>query len=195
LSKSGWSVSATTALAVALVALIVALAGFAIPLIAPYNASSDQVNSLQSQVGLLQKQINSLPVVDEQPTHRIILLEWSNTATAGQDRFNPNFITINQGDTVDLTFIDNDTDGHTFEILLPPGLFILNNTVAGEFNHLTSVRCSLISFDDASKLIIPSWNVGFLDKLVLETSVEQFGVGRIWRYFAIVLCCSRHGDK
>ena len=137
MSKSGWSVSASTALAVALVALIVALAGFAIPLIAPYNASSDQVNTLQSQVGQLQQQISSLPVMDQSPTTRIILLSWQNTGNTGQDRFNPNVITINQGDTVFVTFEDNDTDGHTFEILLPTGLFVLNNSLAGETNHLT----------------------------------------------------------
>jgi len=137
LSKSGWSVSGTTALAVAIVALIVALAGFAIPLIAPYSASSDQVTALQSQVGQLQQEIGSLPVVDETPTTRIILLSWENTNNAGQDRFNPNVITINQGDTVFVTFEDNDTDGHTFEVLLPQGLFLLNNSLAGETNHLT----------------------------------------------------------
>jgi plastocyanin len=36
-----------------------------------------------------------------------------------------------------MTFEDNDTDGHTFEVLLPTGLFILNNSLAGETNHLT----------------------------------------------------------
>jgi len=137
LSKSGWSVSASTALAIALVALIVALAGFAIPLISPYNASSDQVNTLQSQVGQLQQQISSLPAVNEQPTTRIILMDWANTGNSAQDRFNPNVITINQGDTVHITFEDNDTDGHTFEVLLPTGLFVLNNSLAGETNHLT----------------------------------------------------------
>ena len=137
MSKSGWSVSASTALAVALVALIVALAGFAIPLISPYNASSDQVNSLQGQVSQLQQQISSLPVVDETPTTRIILMDWQNTGNSGQDRFNPNVVTIDQGDTVHITFEDNDTDGHTFEILLPTGLFVLNNSLAGETNHLT----------------------------------------------------------
>lgn len=121
----------------ALVALIVALAGFAIPLISPYNASSDQVNSLQSQVSQLQQQLGSLPSVNQAPTHRIILLDWANNENSGQDRFNPNVITINQGDTVRIKFEDNDTDGHTFEILLPTGLFVLNNSLAGEVNHLT----------------------------------------------------------
>ena len=137
LSKSGWSVSASTALAVALVALIVALAGFAIPLISPYNASSDQVNSLQSQVAQLQQEFSSLPTVDQTPTTRIIQLSWENTGNTGQDRFVPNVIVINQGDSVHVTFEDNDTDGHTFEVLLPTGLFVLNNSLAGETNHLT----------------------------------------------------------
>jgi plastocyanin len=137
LSKSNWSVSPTTALAVAIVALIVALAGFAIPLIAPYSASSDQVTALQSQVSQLQQQINSLPVVNEKPTTRNIRLEWINNQNSGQDRFNPNFITINQGDTLHIAFFDNDTDGHTFEILLPSGLLVLNNSLPGQINHLT----------------------------------------------------------
>jgi plastocyanin len=130
-------VSGTTALAVAIVALIVALAGFAIPLIAPYSATSDQVNTLQSQFAQIQQQIGSLPAVDQTPTTRIILMDWANTGNSGQDRFNPNVIVINQGDTVHITFEDNDTDGHTFEVLLPTGLFVLNNSLAGETNHLT----------------------------------------------------------
>ncbi len=138
MSKSNWSVSPTTALAVAIIALIVSLAVFAVPLIAPYNASSDQVTALQSQVGQLQQQISSLPVVDEKPTNRLILLEWVSTGDAGQDRFNPNFITINQGDTVILTFITNDTsDGHTFTLLLPTGLFQMNASQPGQLNKLT----------------------------------------------------------
>jgi plastocyanin len=122
---------------VAVVAIIVALAAFAIPLISPYNASNDQVTALQSQVSQMQQQINSLPEVDETPTTRVILLDWANTGNSGQDRFNPNVITISQGDTVALTFEDNDTDGHTFEVLLPTGLVVLNNSLPGEINHLT----------------------------------------------------------
>jgi len=137
LSKSGWSVSGTTALAVAIVALIVALAGFSIPLVIPSSASSNQVNALQSQVGQLQQQISSLPVVDQTPTTRVILVSWWNTGNTGQDRFDPDVITINQGDKVFITFEDNDTDGHTFEVLLPTGLFVLNNSLVGETNHLT----------------------------------------------------------
>ena len=86
----------------------------------------------------MQQQFNSLPVVDEKPTTRVILMDWANTGNSAQDRFNPNVLVINQGDMVDITFEDNDSDGHTFEVLLPTGLFVLNNSLPGEFNHLTS---------------------------------------------------------
>jgi len=106
-------------------------------MIAPSSASSDQMTALQGQVSQLQQQINSLPVMDQTPTTRHILLQWMNTGNTGQDMFNPNQITVNQGDNVSVTFEDNDTDGHTFEVLLPQGLYILNNSLPGETNHLT----------------------------------------------------------
>jgi len=136
-NSSEWSVSPKTALAIALVALIVALAAVALPMIAPSSASSDQMTALQGQVSQLQQQINSLPLMDQTPTTRHILLQWMNTGNTGQDMFNPNQITVNQGDNVSIIFEDNDTDGHTFEILLPQGLYILNNSLPGETNHLT----------------------------------------------------------
>ena len=136
-SSSEWSVSPKTVLAIALVALIVALAAVVLPMIAPSSASSDQMTALQGQVSQMQQQINSLPAVDQNPTTRHIHLQWMNTGNTGQDLFNPNFITVNQGDNVSVVFEDNDTDGHTFEILLPQGLYILNNSLPGEVNHLT----------------------------------------------------------
>jgi plastocyanin len=142
LSEKKSSVSATTALAVAVVALIVGLAAVAIPLIAPAApstpaASSEQLTALQGQVNQLQSQVNSLPVVNEKPITRAILVQWTLLASA-QDRFNPGLIVINQGDTVNLTFESNDTgDAHTFTVLLPTGLFQLNLSEAGLNNFLT----------------------------------------------------------
>src|SRR5208283_1939169 len=136
-NSSEWSVSPKTALAVALVALIVGLGAVVLPMIAPSSASSDQMTALQGQVSQLQQQISSLPVMDQTPTTRHILLQWMNTGNTGQDMFNPNQITVNQGDNVSIIFEDNDTDGHTFEVLLPQGLYILNNSLPGETNHLT----------------------------------------------------------
>ena len=191
MSKSDWSVSPTTALAVAVVAIIVALAAFAIPLISPYNASSDQVTALQSQVNQMQQQINSLPVVDETPTTRVILLDWQNTGNSGQDRFNPNIMTINQGDTVVLTFEDNDTDGHTFEILLPTGLFVLNNSLPGETNHLTlatfsgpATGCKL-NGNDIPCTTTGTCNAGITACNVTSAGTFTVNVPGVYRYFCL----------
>lgn len=191
MSKSGWSVSASTALAVALVALIVALAGFAIPLISPYNASSDQVNSLQTQVNQLQQQMNSLPAVNVKPTTRIILMDWANTGNSGQDRFNPNVIVIDQGDTVHITFEDNDTDGHTFEVLLPTGLFVLNNSLAGETNHLTLATFAgnatgcMVNGQGAPCNTTGSCTTGITACNVTSSGTFTVNVPGVYRYFCI----------
>ena len=115
------------ALAVAVIALAVGLVAIAI-LMLGLGAAPQQVTTVAP---------SQVPVVDQTPTTRIILLSWENTGNTGQDRFNPDVIVINQGDTVFITFEDNDTDGHTFEVLLPTGLFVLNNSLVGETNHLT----------------------------------------------------------
>jgi len=115
------------ALAVALIALAVALVALAFPILGLGAAPRQQQVITPTYT----------PVVDQPPTTRIILLSWWNTGNTGQDRFNPDVITINQGDTVVITFEDNDTDGHTFEVLLPTGLFVLNNSLIGQTNHLT----------------------------------------------------------
>jgi len=44
---------------------------------------------------------------------------------------------VNQWDTVNLTFINNDTDAHTFLLDLPNGLFQLNASAPGSFDSMT----------------------------------------------------------
>jgi plastocyanin len=58
-------------------------------------------------------------------------------------RFNPPIIIVNQGDTVQVTFISNDTeDGHTFEFNLPNGTtwVRLNASEAGLENFLNEQK-------------------------------------------------------
>ncbi len=66
---------------------------------------------------------------------RNIIVEWMETQS-GQDRFYPDFIIVNQWDTVHLTFISNDTVAHDFVIGAPYNI-IVNATVPGLYNDLT----------------------------------------------------------
>ncbi len=82
--------------------------------------------------------VASIPMIDQQPQTRHIFVEWG-TLISTQDRFFPQTIIVNQGDTVNLTFESNDTDGaHTFTINAPTGpngtnqITQLNETVPGQ---------------------------------------------------------------
>jgi len=149
------------------VALILAISSLAYAFVVPSGASSSALSTVQgdvstvkgdistvkSQLGSLQKQLGSVQngtaainallqslTINQKPQTRNITIEWTTTVP-GQDRFFPNLIVINQGDTVRLTFISNDTgDGHTFSIKLPTGLFQLNNSVKGQNNFLTAKK-------------------------------------------------------
>jgi plastocyanin len=62
--------------------------------------------------------IGSFPMID--PKQGISL--WNGELISTQDRFFPQLIVANQGDTVNLIFESNDTDGtHTFTINAPTG--------------------------------------------------------------------------
>jgi plastocyanin len=87
-------------------------------------------------IGLTPSQVSSLPVVNQQPTARNIIIEWT-MYQSGQDKFVPDLIVINQGDSVVLTFISNDTDAHTFSVTLPTGFFQLNASAPGMTDPLT----------------------------------------------------------
>jgi plastocyanin len=107
------------ALSIAVVAVFLAIGAFAFA----YLGSNSQVNNLQSEVSSLQsaqgKIPSNLPSVNQSVATRDITIQWE-TFSVTQDRFFPDFITVNQGDTINLTFIDNDTgDAHTFTITLP----------------------------------------------------------------------------
>ncbi len=69
------------------------------------------------------------------PTTRYIIIEWTKTLT-DQDRFYPDFIIVNQGDTVALTFINNDTVVHDF-VIGPPYNIVVNASVPGLYDDVT----------------------------------------------------------
>jgi len=137
LAKSNGAGSSSKAvMGIAIIALIVALVAVSIPFIAPSSSSSSQVVSLQSQVNQLQQEMSSLPVVDQKPVIRFITMEWEATLPSLQDRWFPQDIIVNQGDTIQLTLEVNDTDGaHTFTIIAPTG--------PGGAGQLTQINMSM----------------------------------------------------
>ncbi len=79
--------------------------------------------------------VNSASPQNQTSTTRDIIVEWMETQS-GQDRFYPDFIVVNQGDTVNLTFINNDTVAHDFVIGAPYNI-MLNATVPGLYDDMT----------------------------------------------------------
>jgi plastocyanin len=109
-------------LAVAVVALFLAVGAIAFA----YVGSSSQVSTLQSEVGQLQSQVGKIPtslsVINATPITRNILVEWEATLPSLQDRWLPQMLVINQGDSIHLLVESNDTDGaHTWTIEAPTG--------------------------------------------------------------------------
>jgi plastocyanin len=68
-------------------------------------------------------------------TTRNVIIDWTKTLS-GQDRFYPDFIIVNQGDTVALTFINNDTVVHDF-VIGPPYNIVVNASVPGLYDDVT----------------------------------------------------------
>ena len=58
----------------------------------------------------------TLPVMNQAPTIRTVRGTGYLSPSAHQDRFDPAYIIANQGDTIRLTLIDNDTVAHDFVI-------------------------------------------------------------------------------
>jgi len=107
------------ALAVAVVALLFGVGAVSFV----YLGSYSQIPNLQSQISSLQSGQGKIPanlsLVNQPPLVRNITIQWELFSVT-QDRFFPNFIVVNQGDTIHLTFIDNDTgDAHTLTTVIP----------------------------------------------------------------------------
>ena len=108
-------------LAVAVIAVFLAVGAISFA----YLGSNAQISNLQSEVSSLQSVQGKIPtnlaIVNQTVATRHILLQWEQfPRDITQDRFFPDFITVNQGDTLDITFLQNDTgDAHTFTITVP----------------------------------------------------------------------------
>jgi plastocyanin len=132
----------------ALIVVIILAAAFSLAY-RPFasNVSQATVSSSQSGVGSAQ-----LPVMNQTPTTREIWVQWEETQS-GQDRFYPNFIVVNQGDTVKLTFINNDTVIHNFVIGAPYDINV-NASVPGLNNDLTGAKVTVPATNNSPGVVV-----------------------------------------
>jgi plastocyanin len=101
------SQSSRLTLVLAIVAIVIALGSVAYAYVATASISQSST---------------SISIVNQAPQTRHIIMEWEATLPSLQDRFLPQQITVNQGDTISLYLEINDTDGaHTFTINAPTG--------------------------------------------------------------------------
>lgn len=103
---------------------------------AKFQSQLDGVKSALASIQANPNQSISLPVMNQTTTVREIVMTWYKSPQAHQDRFDPSFPVVNQGDTVQLTLIDNDTVAHDLVIGSPYSI-VVNATVPGLINDLT----------------------------------------------------------
>ncbi len=145
--------SGLTTVGIAILVLILGLGAVSVVYVTSTQSSTDQLNAQSQQIAALKSQIQqlatqqkslngslsgldkTLPFVNQHPTIRVITVEWAEFLSQ-QDRFFTNFIIVNQGDTVDVTFISNDTASHTFTIDAPYN-FQINGSIKGTVNDVT----------------------------------------------------------
>lgn len=135
------------------VLLVLALGVVSLVYVTSTQSSADQLSTQGQQISALQSELQqlstklslgqgtsganlTLPVMNQAPTIRTIRETWYLSPSAHQDRFDPAFMIVNQGDTVHLTLIDNDTVAHDF-VIGPPYNIIVNATVPGLIDDLT----------------------------------------------------------
>jgi plastocyanin len=154
-------------LAALAILLVVALAVLAEAYVTSTQSNADQIVTQSSQITGLQADLQqlssqvagisanglSLPVMNQPPTIRTITETWYLSPSAHQDRFEPSFIVVNQGDTVRLTLIDNDTVAHDFVIGSPYNI-IVNATVPGLINDLTGERFTTPSAHNSPGVVV-----------------------------------------
>ncbi|MFI5450509.1 MAG: hypothetical protein ACHQ03_12175 [Candidatus Bathyarchaeia archaeon] len=128
----------SAAIAVAVIAIIIAFAGIGV-VYQSIGAQSASLSTVASQLNSLHSQVtNSLASVNTPPKSIAYKVDWCNTDNTGEDRYCPGVIVVNQGDDVQILFIHNDTDAHTFTMDTSPYFFQINASSAGMHNFLTN---------------------------------------------------------
>lgn len=123
------------AIAVAVVAILLALASLSVALGATSTANS---NTGISQVN---SSLNSyISSQGSKPSTVAFKVDWCNTDNTGQDRFCPNELVVNQGDVVQIMFLHNDSDVHTFTLDTGPYNFQINGSAAGMHDFISNTN-------------------------------------------------------
>ena len=161
--RSGMSSSGVLA-----VLMLLVLAAVSVVYVTSTQSSSDELSSQSQQISSLETALQhlasqvsqggptanyTLPVMNQPPTTRTITETWYLSPEAHQDRFDPSFIIVNQGDTVHLTLIDNDTVAHDF-VVGPPYDIIVNATVKGLINDLTGQTFTTASRNNSPGVVV-----------------------------------------
>ena len=122
----GRSGLATVAVVLAIIAILIGLgAVYYASTVTPSSSSSIPTN-VQSQLNAINSKLNQVSglanatgfaAVNATPTTIPFRVDWCNTDNTGEDRFCPQNLVVTQGDTVQIIFMHNDTDAHTFTML------------------------------------------------------------------------------
>jgi len=117
-----------------------------------YASSSKQITSTSTPNPAPHQSSGNVSAPVQKPTTRNIIIEWMETQSH-QDRFNPASFTVNQFDTVDLVFINNDTVAHDF-IIGPPYSILVNATVPGLFNDVTGAEFTTPALHNSPGVVV-----------------------------------------
>ena len=166
------------ALAVAVVAILIAVASLSVAFNAQNAANANTgISEVSSSLN------NALSSLGVKPTTVAVKVDWCNTDPTGQDRFCPNEFVVNQGDTVQVLFIHNDTDAHTFTLDTSPYFFQINASDTGMRNFLTNLNnagaCSNSgSFAQESAAISETYCVSGTSLLPVTTPPTNFRIAQ-----------------
>jgi plastocyanin len=95
----------------------------------------------------------TLPTMNQTSTVRQIRETWYLSPAAHQDRFDPSTIIVNQGDTIVLTLINNDTVAHDL-VIGPPYNIVVNATVPGLVNDMTQQTFKTNATNDSPGVVV-----------------------------------------
>lgn len=155
---------------IVVVLLLLALGVVSLVYLTSTQMATDQLDSQGQQISALKSELQqlasefslgkgtsgvnlTLPVMNQPPTIRTIRETWYLSSSAHQDRFDPSFIIVNQGDTVHMTLIDNDTVAHDF-VVGPPYNIIVNATVPGLINDLTGQQFTTQATNNSPGVVV-----------------------------------------